>query len=113
MRRSFPITVDASSSEAGLRCAILSTEPEGVCSSVGTHWSDVAFPMREMYSKGIHFHTGRGQGQPMIAAALAFISAGRLDPTLAISEIVPFDQAPDALAAPSLKPVLSRPPLHA
>lgn len=112
MTHSFPITVDASSSDAGLRCAILSTEPEGTCSSVGTHWSDVPFPMREMYSKGIHFHTGRGQGLPLIAAALAFVSSRRVDPHLGISEVADFDAAPDVLASPSLKPVLSRPRLH-
>lgn len=104
----FPITVDASGTEAGLRCAISSTEPEGTCSSVGTHWHDVAFPMREMYAKGIHFHTGRGRGQPNILDALAFVQDGRVDPMVAISDIVAFDDAPARLRDPQMKSVFVR-----
>ncbi len=113
MSRTFPITVDASSTDAGLICAIRSTEPEGTCSSVGTHWSDVSFPMQEMYAKGIHFHTGRGRGYPNIRKALDFVSAGRIDAKLVVSEVIPFADAPHGLARPSLKPVLYRPPTHA
>jgi len=40
------------------------------------------------------------------------VSARRIDPRLGISEIADFEAAPDVLAAPSLKPVLSRPGLY-
>ena len=54
-----------------LRCAIRSTEPEGQCSSVGCHFSDIEIPMMDMYVRGIHFYTGRGQGRPNIQKAMA------------------------------------------
>jgi threonine dehydrogenase-like Zn-dependent dehydrogenase len=108
MDRMYPITVDASSSAAGLRCALSSTEPEGQCSSVGTHWSDVAFPMRELYSKGIRFYTGRGKGLPHICDALEFVVSKRIDPKIAITEVVPFEEGHRALADPSMKMVLTR-----
>ncbi|MFC3069897.1 zinc-dependent alcohol dehydrogenase [Phenylobacterium soli] len=108
MPRSFPITVDASGTDAGLRCAISSTEPEGQSASVGTHWSDVAFPMREMYAKGLSFYTGRGRGHPNIAAALAFVADGRVDPRGAITDFAAFDEAPRRLAEPRMKTVFVR-----
>ncbi|MEW5684008.1 MAG: alcohol dehydrogenase catalytic domain-containing protein [Pseudomonadota bacterium] len=108
MDRTFGITVDASGTEAGLRCAISSTEREGTCSSVGTHWHDVSIPMREMYAKGIHFHTGRGRGQPYIADALAFVTDGRVDPTIAITEVLPFGEAARRLREPAMKTVFVR-----
>lgn len=108
MDRMFAITVDASGTDAGLRCAISSTEPEGTCSSVGAHWHDVSFPMREMYAKGIHFHTGRGRGHPNILAALAFVQDGRIDPTVAITDLVTFDDAPVRLRSPAMKSVFVR-----
>lgn len=111
MKTGFPITVDASGGAEGLRCAISSTEPEGICSSVGTHWADVLFPMREMYAKGFRFYTGRGQGVPMVAAALDFVVARRVDPAIAITAVVSFEEADRALADPSMKMVMSRAPI--
>lgn len=108
MDRAFPITVDASGADEGLRCAIRSTEPEGQCSSVGVHWSDVAFPMREMYSKGLSFYTGRGRGHPNIADALAFVVDGRVDPWGAITDTVAFDEADRRLCDPAMKTVFHR-----
>lgn len=108
MDRMFGVTVDASGTEAGLRCAVSSTEMEGTCCSVGTHWHDVSFPMREMYAKGIHFHTGRGKGQPHILDALAYVREGRLDPAIAITDIVAFDDAPVRLRSPAMKTVFVR-----
>lgn len=108
MPKTYPITVDASGTDAGLRCAISSTEPEGQSSSVGTHWSDVAFPMREMYAKGLSFYTGRGRGHPNIEAALAFVADGRVDPRGAITDFAPFEDAPRRLAHPAMKTVFVR-----
>lgn len=108
----YPIVVDASASSGGLLCALRSTEREGICSSVGGHFAPVALPLMEMYSRGIRFTTGRGKGRPNFERALDFISAGRVRPELVTSEIASFDDAPQVLADPSLKPMLVRPPLH-
>ncbi len=34
----YPITVDASARHAGLACALRSTEPEGICTSIGIYY---------------------------------------------------------------------------
>ncbi|MFZ5747133.1 MAG: zinc-dependent alcohol dehydrogenase [Pseudomonadota bacterium] len=109
---SYAITVDASMDADALRCAIRSTEPEGQCSSVGCHFGDVEMPMMDMYIRGIHFYTGRGQGRPNIEKAMAYLDAKRLDASLVTSMVVPFDDAPDVLASAPMKAVLTREPIH-
>lgn len=108
---SFPIVVDASADQGALLCALRSVEPEGIVSSVGGHFSDVAMPLFEMYRRGVRFYTGRGRGGPNVGAAMAWVADGRADPRPVITEIAPFDDAPTVLADPSMKPVLVRPPL--
>lgn len=109
---SFPIVVDASADQASLLCALRSVEPEGIVSSVGGHFKDVPIPLFEMYRRGVRFYTGRGRGGPNVAEAMAWVADGRVDPRPVISEIAAFDDAPDVLADPSLKPVLVRPAIY-
>ncbi|EMO55412.1 alcohol dehydrogenase catalytic domain-containing protein [Leptospira noguchii] len=104
----YPITVDASGSSEGLLCAIRSTEPEGYCSSIGGHFGNIAFPMLEMYAKGLHFYTGRGLGRINFEAATDFIISGKVKPELIVTEERPFDEAAEVLRDPSMKPVLVR-----
>lgn len=105
---SFPIVIDASADTDGLLCALRSVEPEGIVSSVGGHFRDVSLPLFEMYRRGVRFYTGRGRGGPNVAKALDWVADGRVDPRPVTSEILPFDEAPDVLADPSMKPVLVR-----
>jgi threonine dehydrogenase-like Zn-dependent dehydrogenase len=106
---SFPIVVDASADTASLLCALRSVEPEGIVSSVGGHFRDVPLPLFEMYRRGVRFYTGRGRGGPNVATALQWVADGRVDPRPVTSEIAAFDDAPQVLAEPTLKPVLTRP----
>lgn len=105
---SYPIVVDASADEAGLLCALRSVEPEGIVSSVGGHFRDVAMPLFEMYRRGVRFYTGRGRGGPNVATVLDWIAKGRVDPKPVTSEVAPIEDAARVLADPSLKPVLTR-----
>lgn len=109
---SYPITVDASMNAEALRCAIRSTEPEGQCSSVGCHFGDLEVPMTEMYVRGIHFYTGRGQGRPLIEKAMAWLDARRLDVALVTTQVTAFECAPEVLADAPMKAVLYREPIH-
>src|ERR671918_1251331 len=55
----YPITVDASADPDGLACALRSTEPDGVCTSIGIYFAEqTPVPLLEMYTKGIRFNTG-------------------------------------------------------
>ena len=102
---SFHITVDASGSGDGLRCALESTAPDGTCTSPSVHLADQAVPMFSMYSRCCTLHTGRAHARPAIPAALELVAAG-FDPSFVTTDVIPFDDAESALGSPSMKPVL-------
>ena len=52
--------------------------------------------------------SGRGKGQPHITDALAFVADGRVDPTLAFSEVTDFADAARRLREPLMKSVFVR-----
>jgi alcohol dehydrogenase len=104
----FPITVDASGREDGLRFCIASTDVEGLCTSVGIYFTDVPFPLLEMYTRGITFVTGRINTRRDLPGALALLAKGALDLGTVATTIVPWDQAAEAWLEPVPKLVLAR-----
>ena len=103
----FPITVDASGDGDGLRCALESTAFDGTCTSPSVYFETQAIPLFSMYSRCCTLHSGRAHARPAIPAALELVAQG-FDPSLVTTELVPFDDAEEALAEPSMKPVLVR-----
>ena len=105
----YPITVDASASHEGLACALRSTAPDGVCTSVGIYFEpETPVPLLEMYTKGITFQTGRVHARPAIPEVLDLIAAGKLDPGPVTRQTVAWDDAPEALAEQLEKLVITR-----
>jgi alcohol dehydrogenase len=104
----FDLVVDAAYQPDWLRRAVRLVEPEGVFECIGGYFDDVALPLFAMYARGIRFRIGRSNLRPHIEPLLDLVAAGRLDPTVVHSELLPWDDAPAALADPSVKPVLSR-----
>jgi alcohol dehydrogenase len=103
----FPITVDASGSEAGLRCALNSTAFDGRCTSPSVYLDDPSLPMFSMYSRCCTLHTGRAHARSAIPAVLDAVSRG-FDPSIVTSAVVAWSEAEIALADPPMKLVLSR-----
>lgn len=103
----FPVTVDASGTEAGLRCALNSTAFDGWCTSPSIYLDDPALPMFSMYSRCCTLHTGRAHVRPAIPKVLEAMARG-FDPSLVTSVVAGWDDAQDALANPPLKLVLTR-----
>lgn len=83
----YPITVDASLDPKGLACALRSVTPEGVCTSASIYFADPRLPLLDMYTRGVRFLTGRVNSRAVMPHVLALVQA---------------------LAAPSLKPVIVR-----
>ena len=105
----YPITVDASATHEGLACALRSTAPDGVCTSVGIYFEpETPLPLLEMYTKGITFRTGRVHARPAIPAVLDLIASDKLDPRPVTRREVAWDDAPAALAEHLEKLVISR-----
>jgi threonine dehydrogenase-like Zn-dependent dehydrogenase len=104
----YPITVDASANPDGLACALRSTEPDGICTSIGIYFDDIALPMLEMYSKNIRFHTGRVHARPAMEPILDLVRAGSFAPERITAETATWDEAAEAIAGHRSKLVISR-----
>ncbi|RAY13747.1 dehydrogenase [Actinomadura craniellae] len=104
----FPITVDASGAHEGLRRALRSTAPDGVCTSVSVYLKDPPLPMFQMYSRCCTLHTGRAHVRPAIPQVLDLVARGRFDPSLVTTTLVDWEDAPEALPAAPLKLVATR-----
>ncbi|HEX8074205.1 MAG TPA: zinc-binding dehydrogenase, partial [Thermoleophilaceae bacterium] len=105
----FPVTVDASGDRDALHLALRSTEPEGFCTVASIFYEpETPFPMLEMYTAGITVHTGRVHARPVAPKLLDLMAAGRLRPERVAGTVVPWDQAPEALADRREKLVISR-----
>ncbi len=77
----YPITVDGSVTHDGLACACRSTSAGGTCTSVSVFFEgETPLPLLEMYTTGVHFHTGRAMARASIPEVLALVASGRLAP---------------------------------
>ncbi len=105
----YPITVDASGDVDGLACALRSTEPEGICTSIGIYFTETTpVPLLEMFTKGIRFHTGRAHARPAMEPIMELVENGSFQPELVTGETADWDDAPEAIAGHRSKLVISR-----
>ncbi len=104
----FPITVDCTGREEGLRFCIGSTDAEGTCTSVGIYFGDVPLPLLDMYTRGVTFITGRINARRDIPLALGLLAKGELDLGTVATTVVDWDTAPTAWAEPAPKLVVRR-----
>jgi threonine dehydrogenase-like Zn-dependent dehydrogenase len=105
----YPITVDASGDVAGLACALRSTEPEGICTSIGIYFTETTpVPLLEMFTKGIRFHTGRVHARPAMEPIMELVKDGRFAPELVTGETADWENAPEAVVNHRSKLVVSR-----
>jgi threonine dehydrogenase-like Zn-dependent dehydrogenase len=105
----YPITVDASGDRAGLACALRSTEPDGICTSIGIYFeSETPVPLLEMYTKGIRFATGRPHARESMPRILELVREGSFKPEQVTRETAAWDDAAEAFAEHSGKLVITR-----
>jgi threonine dehydrogenase-like Zn-dependent dehydrogenase len=101
----FPITVDASGTPEGLRCALNSTAFDGTCTSPSVYLQDPALPLFSMYSRCCTLHTGRAHVRPAIPHVFDVLAKG-FNPSLVTSAVVSRSAAAGALAHPPMKLVI-------
>ena len=105
----YPIVVDAGLTPNGLRYAIASTQPEGICHSTSFYaGGDVPMPLGKMYTLGIRFFIGRAHAVSLLPEVLPLIESGRLRPQEVTTRVVPWDDAPRAWLEPAIKLVVTR-----
>lgn len=103
----FDLVVDVSFDPNWLRRAVRMVVPEGVVECLGGHFDDVALPLFAMYVEGVTIRLGRANNGPYVEPTLALLARGAVQPSR-WSTASPWDDAPDVLREPALKPVLVR-----
>ncbi len=105
----YQITVDASSKLDGLHCAINSTAPEGVCTSIGIYFGETTPPpLFTMYNRGITFKTGRVNARPALPHVLELIQDGRFKPEKLITKRLSWEEAASEYTSPAVKLIVKR-----
>jgi len=104
----YPITVDASADPEGLRCALRSTDGDGICTSIGIYFADVELPLLHMYTVNTRFDTGRCHARPAMEPLLDLVRSGSFKPEQVTAETASFDDAAEAMAGHRGKLVISR-----
>ena len=104
----FPITVDGSGDPDGLRCALQSLEPEGLCTSVAIYFQKQELSLVPLYTSGVRFHTSRCNARAEMPRALELIQSGRLKPGEVTTHTLRFEDAAEALLSGARKPVFVR-----
>jgi alcohol dehydrogenase len=99
----------------GARCrakVASSTEPGGVCTSIGGYYSEMLtpIPMFEMYVTGITFITGRAHVRVPIPELLYLAAQGTIQPDLVTTKTVAWQDAREAVAEAEVKLVIEREP---
>ncbi len=105
----YPITVNGGFTHESLHCALRSTGPDGICTSIGIYYeAETPIPLLEIYTKGIWFHTGRPHAREAMPRILELVQSGDVRPELITRETAAWDDAVDALIAHRGKLVISR-----
>jgi alcohol dehydrogenase len=103
------LTVDTGANEEGLRSALRSTEPGGICTSTGIYFSnEIKFPLWEMYNNDITFKYGRAHAGSFMEKILNLVLRKKLEPKKVITKIVPWEDAKDGYKERTTKLVVVR-----
>ena len=93
----------------GLHAALRSTEPGGVCTSIGIYYEALTpVPLLEMYTTGVTLITGRAMARAAMPAVLERIAAGDLHPERVTSNVVAWEQAAEAVGEAQTKLIIER-----
>jgi threonine dehydrogenase-like Zn-dependent dehydrogenase len=94
----FPITVDANGTQEGIKLALLSTAPDGLCTSTAIYFGEEPrLPLLQMYTRVATFTTGRVHARPAMPAVLELAGRGALRPELITTRVVGWEDGADAL----------------
>ena len=107
---SYPITVDASMNHDGLRFAIRSLAPGGVCTTVGYYFQKgTSIPLMQMYANDSTLHTGISHARAYLPDILDLIESKKFQPEKVTTLLANWDDAGDAYLERTTKVVVHRP----
>jgi threonine dehydrogenase-like Zn-dependent dehydrogenase len=109
--RGYDIVVETSSSTRGLRHALRSTMPGGVCTAVGYYvGTNTGIPLMHMYATDITLHLGISHPRAVLPELLEWVLEHDFPAEKVTTSLADFDDAPRAYATRTSKLVLQRPP---
>ena len=105
----YDIVVEASSRTRGLRSAIRSTAPGGICTAVGYYLAtNTGVPLMHMYATDITLHLGVSHPRAVLPELLAWMAEHEFPAERVTTHLADFDAAPTAYATRTTKLVLHR-----
>lgn len=111
--KGYDIVVEASSGLRGLRHAVRSTAPGGVCTAVGYYvGTNSGVPLMHMYATDITLRLGVSHARAILPELLSWMASHDFLAENVTTTLADFDDAPTAYAARTTKLVLFRDPLQ-
>lgn len=101
----FDLAIEATGRVDELTTALRSLAPEGFCESAGNHFRPGNLPLLDMYLTGVTMRIARDNVRAHIPAALDLAQSGRVQPSRVVSDVLDWEQLPEALPERHLKPV--------
>jgi len=110
----YPIVSDCGMNEDGLRFAIRSLAPGGICTSVGYYFKKgTSLPLMQMYSNDSTFHTGLSHPRATLPDVINLIASGKFRPELITTLLAKWEDAAEAFLERTTKVVVHRPSIFA
>ena len=105
----FRIAVEASSTAAGLRYALRSLSPGGICTAVGFYFAkQTGLPLMQMYANSTTLHVGVSHPRTDLPPVIDLVQRGVFDPLKVATLIADWDDAPDAFTTQTTKVIVRR-----
>ena len=103
----YPVVIAATRNASLFRGAILCLAPGGHLSNLAVFFEEVPMPLWEMFLRDVTMSIGLPNAGPHIPAVLELARCGHIHPERLVT-VHPIADAPEALIAPEIKPVLVR-----
>lgn len=104
----YQIAVDARGEPEDLAFVLRSLAPRGICTSVSMYFREAPLPLLEMFLRGVRFEATPTNIRAHLDEVLSLVQRRRVAPEQVTTETRGWEDLPEALSEPSMKPVFVR-----
>lgn len=108
IHQGFDIAVESTGRVNELATACCSLVPEGMCESAGNHFRSGDLPLLQMYFNAVNLRVGRDSVRANIPAALELARTGDVNPRSVVTDVIDWEDLPEAIPELRTKPVFVR-----
>jgi alcohol dehydrogenase len=110
-RGRYLVSVDASSTAAGLRYALRSLAPGGNCTATGFYFAKrTGLPLMQMYANSMTLHVGISHPRRDLPDVIELVRQGVFDPLKVATLVADWEDAPQAFTTRTTKVIVAREP---